>query len=514
MVSNRWLGVLATGLILAGTSCSPDTPDALSGILEPSDVLVVPSVTVRVCKYAWAASAGLPDDGTVGRTFEFKTTSTNPDADVTSPVSLAASGTDDDPAACTTVFELFGTSFDDQTDVSVSELVPDGFNVKRIVVESADPSVIDDPDDPGVTIKPLGGATVKFYDAAVPVCEDVNADNYGGALPCTYPPCPAGSFTFSFNPAGDLVIVYDQFPAPNDNSYGVNAVGWPKGHKFSDLRGSDHAGFQLLDGNGKTQLSFNVDYITEDASAPSGYASLGVTGGDGKMLVGTPDGITATTSLANNLNNINIPGLFNASHVQQFGSVNVLVDSPPTDPAHQTYAISDPTLAGWDFHNTYYVTVSAAKLAALGFDPATWQVLPNADQLHNSPHKDCPVPAGSCSVSVMKTEFKDRDVKITLVNDGPSDVYLDELLLTWPDAVNGKLKAVKLGKDVIYDKPDIAGGSADLTSDLLTKDEKRRKIPHGKSKTLTLQFERKADTNPASYALTASFGECDVTIFP
>ena len=107
-------------------------------------------------------------------------------------------------------------------------------------------------------------------------------------------PCPAGSFTFTTD-AGGLHIRYDQFPAPNDNSYGVNAVGWPNGHKVQrPFVGSDHAGFQLKDPNGVVQLSFNVDYISADASAPSGYKSLGVTGGDGKMLIGTSDGITAT----------------------------------------------------------------------------------------------------------------------------------------------------------------------------------------------------------------------------
>jgi hypothetical protein len=233
-----------------------------------------------------------------------------------------------------------------------------------------------------------------------PTCLDPAATNVGGPLPCQYPPpppppptpCPGGSFTYSFNAAGDLLIKYDQFPAPNDNSYGKNSIGWnPKRpHRFSDLVNSDHAGIMLLDGTGKVRLSFNVDYLTAKAGTPSGYASLGVSGGDGKMIVGTATGITATTSLANNLNNINIPGLFNAAHVQQFGSVNVLVNSPPTDPAHLTYVISDPALAGWDFRNTYYVTVSAAKLAGLGFNAATWKVLPNADQLHNSPAKVCP----------------------------------------------------------------------------------------------------------------------------
>jgi len=217
-------------------------------------------------------------------------------------------------------------------------------------------------------------------------------------------PCPAGSFTTSIAGAahvdgwpdggvGDLLIKYDQFPAPNDNSYGDNSIGWKpnRPHRFKDLVNSDHAGILLKNPAGQTRLSFDMDYLTASASAPSGYKSLGVTGGDGQMRVGTADGISVTTSLANNLNNINIPGLFNAAtHVQLIGSVNVKEDSPPTDPAHQTYNITDAALAGWDFHNTYYARISLAKLTALGFNAATWTVAPNASALHNSPPKACP----------------------------------------------------------------------------------------------------------------------------
>jgi len=70
-----------------------------------------------------------------------------------------------------------------------------------------------------------------------------------GQLSCTPPPtpCPAGYFSSTIDiVTGDLKIVYDQFPAPNDNSYGVNSVGWmSRGHKFSDLVGSDHADSKL-----------------------------------------------------------------------------------------------------------------------------------------------------------------------------------------------------------------------------------------------------------------------------
>jgi len=237
-------------------------------------------------------------------------------------------------------------------------------------------------------------------------------------------PCPAGSFKATYDVINGLSIVYDQFPAPNDNSYGVNAVGWgTRGHKFSDLVGSDHAGFQLFSPAGAVVLSFNVDTITADATAPSGYRSLGVLGGEGKMIVPAPgvgaaDGIIGTHSISKNLNNINIPGLFNpVTHAQLIGTagagaVNVLVDSPKTLNQVDDYTLTPDSLAAgfgnWDFHNTFFVSISQARLASLGFDSANWVfadygkcpagkwcISPNDDQLHNSPAKPCPCPTGT-----------------------------------------------------------------------------------------------------------------------
>src|SRR4029079_7446446 len=102
-------------------------------------------------------------------------------------------------------------------------------------------------------------------------------------------PCPAGSFSSTFNSStGDVSIKYDQFPAPNANSYGVNAVGWgSKGHTFGNLVGSDHAGFSVVNPSGTAVLDFNIDYISTKTGTPSGYASLGPFGGDGKVNIGT-----------------------------------------------------------------------------------------------------------------------------------------------------------------------------------------------------------------------------------
>src|SRR5262249_43529418 len=158
-------------------------------------------------------------------------------------------------------------------------------------------------------------------------------------------------------------------------------------------------------------------------------------------------------------------------------------------PQHQTYSNSDPALAGWDFHDTYFVTIYASKLASLGFNPATWTVGPNLSALHNSPAKQCP-PASSGtgqSLSVSKIEIKDKQVKVTIVNSGTTDQILDAVKATWPNA-NGKLVQVKLDGDMLYDNPDIPPPSANLTMAQLTADPNKRKIQHGTSDVLFLIF--------------------------
>jgi hypothetical protein len=102
-----------------------------------------------------------------------------------------------------------------------------------------------------------------------------------------------------------------------DNTYGANAIGWTgkavaavkagpgtnaanvkqgpgpgkNGHTFDDLVKSDHALLALTNRDGKVVVQFKLDYISEDPSVPSGFASLGVSGGEGKMIVGDPKAI-------------------------------------------------------------------------------------------------------------------------------------------------------------------------------------------------------------------------------
>jgi hypothetical protein len=153
-----------------------------------------------------------------------------------------------------------------------------------------------------------------------------------------------------------------------DNTYGSTAVGWSaskKGkHTFADLVGSDHAQLLLDDGAGATALDFLVDYISADASAPSGYRSLGVRGGEGKMLRGVADDVVAaTTSLDRNLNERQLTAF--------------IADSPATD----TGLGPSPSAPAWDFRVVYEAWVRTAAFGAAGFGAA------RVSFIHASPSK-------------------------------------------------------------------------------------------------------------------------------
>jgi hypothetical protein len=187
-----------------------------------------------------------------------------------------------------------------------------------------------------------------------------------------------------------------------DNSYGANAIGWgaarmpgmpkpmgkpkpgsgaspkpgPGGHTFKDLVGSDHAEFTLTDARDSVVLKFKADYLSETDGAPAGYASLGVTGGEGKMLVGAASDVAAvSTSLERNLNVCGYP--------------DFLVDSPATDAAYT----ANPSAPNWDFRVVYDVWVKRAAFGDVGFGSASVQFV------HASPSK-----AGKSTLDVVKRD--------------------------------------------------------------------------------------------------------------
>jgi hypothetical protein len=221
---------------------------------------------------------------------------------------------------------------------------------------------------------------------------------------------PAATLEWIVETAKDAELVHVRLilnPDFVDNTYGANAIGWSHGnaaparlpagamgmgapgakvmmpmphgmlgHTFMDLVGSDHAEFKLSDADAHLVLHVKADYLSP-ASAPSGYASLGVRGGDGRMLEGDAAAIVAvSTSLDRNLNECGMP--------------SYTVDSPATD-ANYTPNRATPN---WDYRVVYDVWVRADAFGASGFGDAL------VDFVHASPSKgDSPtanVVAGPC----------------------------------------------------------------------------------------------------------------------
>lgn len=424
-----------------------------------------------------------------------------------------------------------------------------------------------------------------------------NSIDCGYVSPPMALPCPAGLFlggktTPGGNP-GDISIIFDQFPAPNDNSYGTNSIGWgTKGHQFKDLTGSDKAGFQIINPTGTVKVSFNVDYITSSTlgSPPSCYKSLGPFGGDGSIVTNstpplTSDGTTIQwdTSMARDLNGPQSPfGTYSSPTyfmgcVQTIGttgtnSAALLTNSPPVDcslatdpstcistfgtPNGSQYPLAAPNpwsasynnseygvvpigstqfenaiarhVNGWNFHDTYFVTFKQSYLTAIGFDfnnyaiasydsatntytcPANkWCVAPNPTALHNSPPKDCPIPA---TVVVTSKTLSSKNVVITFQNNTTTGQVLTGLSITWPQATDGNLKQIKMGGTLIYNT---STGGGSLTTSSLLGTTAQRTINAGSHQNLTFIFTNNVDTNASHYTGSATFNPFgNVTMLP
>jgi hypothetical protein len=194
---------------------------------------------------------------------------------------------------------------------------------------------------------------------------------------------PAATIEFLHETAGGqeyyrFRIIFD--PAFVDNTYGVNAIGWgTKGHTFKDLVGSDHAELSLFDGTSTLVSMFDIDYITASAASACLYGALGVSGGEGKMLLGDAKHVLAsTTSLDRDLNGC---GYCKSSAC----GGDCTVDSPVTDAKYTPNAAAP----NWDYRVVYEVWIDAAAFAAKGFGGASITFV------HASPSK-----ASSNTVSV------------------------------------------------------------------------------------------------------------------
>jgi hypothetical protein len=155
------------------------------------------------------------------------------------------------------------------------------------------------------------------------------------------------------------------------------------GHTFKDLVGSDHVELKLFNCDDDLSLHMKVDFISEDDSVACGYGSLGVTGGEGKMYVGSADDIiAASSSMHRNLNGC--------------GYCEIENSPCPEDPA--TYSDS-PDAPEWDFRMVYELWIRSEAFGGSGLCKT------DIDYVHASPAKgetdtilvepdDCPPPPG------------------------------------------------------------------------------------------------------------------------
>ena len=241
--------------------------------------------------------------------------------------------------------------------------------------------------------------------------------------------CPNVVKTAKDNGNGTTTFVFDQGIYTNDNSYGLNAVGWGGAgkHTFGNLTGSDRAKFSIYQPDGVTPvLAFESDYISAGARkkyvggvltqmppTSSLYDSLGPFGGDGSFTTGNPQWVVDwTSSMVQNLNN---PGVYNAGVLQAPYSntaspfyVNPLINSPktlgPLDPVGASSYAIDPSsmwagnngtsgLPKWNFNDSYSVTISNAAFpdpdgaGPLGSGFVAGGYLAGVSFVHNSPAK-------------------------------------------------------------------------------------------------------------------------------
>jgi len=199
-----------------------------------------------------------------------------------------------------------------------------------------------------------------------------------------------------------------------------------------------------------------------------------------------------------------------ASTKTAINGTDLLLNSPPTVDTISNYTLKTPNpwVNGWDFHDTYFVTIKASKLAALGFNAATWKVEPNLTALHNSPAKACPVVPGVGNVSVSKAAAaNNKNVALTLLNSSTtSGAVLTGLNLTWP-AANGQLLQVKFDGDVVYNTA-TSGTSLSLTQAQLeaASTAAKRTIDKNSSDVMTLVFQNNAAAvTTGNYTGTAKF---------
>lgn len=158
------------------------------------------------------------------------------------------------------------------------------------------PSTVD-----GGTTSPPSGSMEICYEAVDSTGLPVPPEGYWAKI-------VAERVLYNGEPAAHIMLYLSK--AFVDNTYGDWSIGYSGGpgvigggHSFGDLAESDKMEIFIDDTKGNLLFHMALDYISQSSAAPSGHASLGVTGGEGQMLKGDASAVLAVqTSLSVNLN--------------------------------------------------------------------------------------------------------------------------------------------------------------------------------------------------------------------
>lgn len=153
----RWV---AGGALFVAAACSPEgvSDQTLFGPeIAPAVVEGPLALQVRLCKIS-------NDNEFVGESFDF-TVSASPGGEYVEQAEPTIEAGDNtlEGAPCEVVWSRPETSFDDESMITITELLPTGYALETIAVSRVGGDiVIDDPTEPSLTFAPLGGATVYF----------------------------------------------------------------------------------------------------------------------------------------------------------------------------------------------------------------------------------------------------------------------------------------------------------------------------------------------------------------
>lgn len=195
-------------------------------------------------------------------------------------------------------------------------------------------------------------------------------------------------------------VIFD--PDFVDTVYGECSAetGWgERGHTFRDLVGSDHTELKLYNCDDDLSMHMKVDFISQDEESSCGFANLGVTGGEGEVIVGNAEDVLAVgTSIDRNLNGCGYcDDEANAQQMMGMGMMGKDAEQPQSPcPSAEGYAPSEDA-PEWDFRMVYELWISADAFGNAGF------CRPVIESVHASPSKaesntiiveadDCPPP--------------------------------------------------------------------------------------------------------------------------